>query len=400
MRDQHAVFDAPGCDLHLVTRHDLITPIVRDIDTFSNEFGQVAEPFAGDLDRRLKEIASRGWPYVPTLLTLDPPRHDRYRMILARYFTPRRVEQLRPDLEKIVDRLIDAMPNGVPFDAVQAFAIPLPVEAIAYVLGLPTDRIQDLKRWSDDCTAASGARPSDERLIEAQEGVVELQHFLAGELELRRTEPRGDLLSDLVEALVPTGETAADGSAVTSALDMAEMLSLVRQLLVAGNETTTSGLAEAFRLLAENPGQWDALRADPAGRAEAVTEEVLRLASPLTGMYRRVTRDTEIDGCPIPAGARLVPVYAAANRDPAVWGPDPDLFDPDRPNLRNHFAFGKGVHFCIGAPLARLELRVAIERVSTRLREIRLDDENTFEYLPNFILHGLKSLSITVAKAE
>ena len=182
-------------------------------------------------------------------------------------------------------------------------------------------------------------------------------------------------------------------------LEMAEMLSIVQQLLVAGNETTTKALTEGVRLLAEHPEQWEALRADPAGRAPLVIEEVLRLATPTQGMFRLVTEDTEIDGVPVPKGARLVLVYSAANRDPAVCGDDPDRFDPDRPNLKDHLAFGKGIHFCIGAPLSRLELQVAVEALARRLRTIRLTRPDTLEYHPSFVLRGLTRLDVAFTAA-
>ena len=271
--------------------------------------------------------------------------------------------------------------------------MPLPVEVIAHVLNVPLDRMADFKRWSDDSIAAIGARISDDRRVEAQEGIVAFQQYFAEQLEQRRAHPQGDLLSDLVGAEIDTDEGGR------RPLDMAEMLSIVQQLLVAGNETTTKALTEGVRLLAEHPEQWEALRADPAGRAPLVVEEVLRLSTPTQGMFRLVTEDTEIDGMPVPKGARLVLVYSAANRDPAVWGDDPDRFDPDRPNLKDHLAFGKGIHFCIGAPLSRLELQVAVEALARRLRTIRLTRPDTLEYHPSFVLRGLTRLDVAFTAA-
>jgi cytochrome P450 len=200
-------------------------------------------------------------------------------------------------------------------------------------------------------------------------------------------------MTDLVTARIDDGEGGE------RPLDMAEMLSIVQQLLVAGNETTTKALTEGVMLLAQHPDEWERLRADPAGRAPLVTEEVLRIATPTQGMFRRVTRDTEIEGCPIPKGSRLVVVYTAANRDPAVWGDDPDRFDPDRPNMKEHLAFGKGIHFCLGAPLSRLEMQVAFERLARRLAAITLDATNDFEYHPSFMLRGLKRLDVSFVPA-
>ena len=397
MQEGDPVFHVPGTDLYLVTRHELVVPILRDTTTFSSRF-MTGEMPKGPILEQLKEIVASGWPNVGTMLTIDPPYQTRYRNTVAPYFTPKRIGELRPAVESIVTRLIDNFVEHESFDLVPSFAIPLPIEAIAAVLNVPTERMADFKRWSDDSIATIGANPSDERRLEAQRGIVELQHYLAGELEARRAEPRGDLLTEVGQAQIDTDELDADGKPVRRLLEMAEMLSIVQQLLVAGNETTTKALTEGVRLLAENPHEWDALLADPAGRAAAITEEVLRLATPTQAMFRIVTKDTEIAGHPVPKGARLLVVYSAANRDPSVWGDDPDAFDPGRTNLKDHLAFGKGVHFCIGAPLSRLEMQVAFELLGRRLQSVTLDDDNDFEYHPSFMLRGLKRLRVTITK--
>lgn len=386
MQQGPAVFQVPGTDLYLVTRHDLVVPILRDTATFSSRFGGTGEPPKGELLDKVRAIMADGWPQVPTMLTIDPPDHTRFRGTVAAYFTPRRMAALREPVEQICERLIDTWIDEGSIEFVSRFAVPLPVEAIAHVLNVPADRLRDFKRWSDDSIATIGANPSAERRLEAARGVVELQHYLAGELEARRATPQGDLLSDVVGATIATDEGEQ------RPLTMAEMISIVQQLLVAGNEATTKSLTEAMVLLARSPEQWRALQDDPS-RAPAVVEEVLRLSTPTQGMFRLTTRDTEIEGVPIPKGARVVVVYSAANRDPSVFG-DPDGFDPDRTNLKEHLAFGKGIHFCLGAPLSRLELSCALVALSRRLGELSLPESNSFEYHPSFMLRGLTRLDL------
>lgn len=398
MQQSSAVFAVPAKELSLVTRHGLIGQILRDPATFSSAFGEPNERRSGPVARKLEEILGKGWPYLPTLLNSDPPQHTRYRRVVASYFKPRRLEELRPAVETITNRLIDEMPDGRTFDAVKTFTVPLPIEAIARVLHFPADRLADLKRWSDDAVAGTGAAPTDERLLAAARGIVEFQHYLAEQLRSRRAKPIGDLMSDVVQAEIVDDAPGPDGGEVRRPLTMAEMLSILRQILVAGNETTTNALAEGIRLLAENPDEWRRLKADPAGRAEAVTEEILRLSSPLSGMFRIVRADTEIGGCPVSAGHRVVNVYGAANRDPALWDPDPDAFDPDRANLGDHLAFGKGIHFCLGAPLARMEMRIAFEVLARRIDTITLAADNTFDYHPSFVLRGLRELRVRTTK--
>ena len=393
MRQETPAFKVEGTDIFLVTRHESIVPILRDTTTFSNNFGSPGGIPVGSAAERIAEVMATGWPQVPTMLTIDPPWHDRYRATVAPYFVPRRMAELRAPIEKIVNDLIDALPDDS-FDLVPAFAVPVPIRAIAHVLNVPTDRLDDFKRWSDDSIVSIGNIVTDDRKVEAARGIVEFQHYFADQLEQRRRQPRGDLLSELTESTV----TDDDGS--TRRLEMSEMLSIVQQLLVAGNETTTKSITEGVRLLAEHPEAWEKLRADPVGYAPLVSEEVLRLSTPTQGMFRVVTADTEIDGVAVPKGSQLVVMYAAANRDPKVWGDLADEFDPDRANMKDHLAFGKGIHFCIGAPLSRLELQLAFQILATRLSSIELDDGNDYRYHPSFVLRGLVRLDVRVQRAD
>ncbi len=388
---QHAapVFRVPGANLYLVTRHELIAPILRDTTTFSSSFGFAGTAQQSEVAARMQEIVDSGWPRTSTLLTVDPPQHTAFRSTVAQYFAPRRIAELREPVEAIVARLFSNLPETA-FDVVSHLAVPLPVEAIARVLNVPDDHLDDFKRWSDDSVATIGAVVSDERLIESARGVVEFQHYFADQLERRGREPTDDLLSELIAARVDI-----DGGAARP-LEMAEMLSILQQLLTAGNETTTKALTEGILLLAQHPDAWHELRSDPAGCAPKVTEEVLRLSTPTQGMFRVVTRDTTIGGVEVPEGARLVVVFAAANRDESVWGPTPDEFDPTRNNLKDHLAFGKGIHFCLGAPLARLEMQVFFEQLARRFRTLLLPEQE-LRYHPSFLLRGLVRLDVSMA---
>jgi cytochrome P450 len=400
MRRQTPAFQVPGTDIYMVTRHDLISPIARDTSTFSSDFSTAGQMPSREVIERIKAVMADGWPQVPTMLTIDPPHHTRFRGTVATYFTPKQMNALRPAVETIVDRLIAAVPVGE-FDFVTALAVPIPIETIAAVLNVPNDRLDDFKRWSDDSIAPIGTNISDDRRVEAMAGIVEFQRYFAEQLEDRRMQPVDDLMTSLVEAEIDIDEQeAADHPSGKRPLTMAEMLSIVQQLLVAGNETTTKALTEGIMLLAQHPDVWAQLRADPEGYAPAVTEEVLRLSTPTQGMFRTVTVDTEIGGVAVPAGSRLVLVYSAANRDPEVWGEDPDAFDPDRDNLKQHVAFGKGIHFCLGAPLSRLEMNVAFERIARAFDEIELGANNDFRYHPSFMLRGLVRLDVAMRRAS
>jgi cytochrome P450 len=245
-----------------------------------------------------------------------------------------------------------------------------------------------VKRWSDDSVAAIGVSLTRERALEAARGIVEMQNFLASLVEERQREPRDDFLSELVAA------EFEDAEGVVRKLEMSEMLSIIQQLMVAGNEATTKGINEIMKLLVQHPVVWKRIQEDPS-TIPAMVDEGLRLASPNQGLFRICTEDTEVAGVSIPKGARLWVMFGSGNRDERVF-PDPDRFDPARANLNESLAFGRGAHFCIGAPLARLEIRVLYEELAKRVQTIAFAPGTTLEYEPSFILRGLKALEIDV----
>jgi cytochrome P450 len=217
--------------------------------------------------------------------------------------------------------------------------------------------------------------------------VVELQQYFAAELEARRAEPLDDLLSDLL-AVRLTDDDEVDGEP----LSMAEMISIIQQLQVAGSETTASLIADLVVLLADHPDEWDRIRDDPE-RAGAVVEECLRLASPNQGMFRIVTEDTELGGVQLAKGDALWILFGAANRDEAAYE-HPVEFDPDRPHVAQHLAFGRGIHFCLGAPLARLEATIALQVLTQRFASVTPVDPEHLRYAPSCILRGLERLDV------
>ncbi|MBH29918.1 MAG: hypothetical protein CL520_07070 [Actinobacteria bacterium] len=406
MREETAAYEtrAMGGSLFLVTRHGDVADAALDHSHFSSRFDTGSMEGNSEFSQRLKQLYEDEGGYEPvgTMLTVDPPVHTRYRRLVAQAFTPKAIANLEPVVRsltaELLDNLIQASSDGASIDFVESFAVPLPVRVMAKALNVPDDRLKDFKRWSDASVAGIGTNISIDERLDAEREVIEFQKYFAAQLERRRITPEDDLLTALVGATIEREDSEADEELVGVPLNVNEMLSIIQQLLVAGNETTTHLLGEMFRLLAENRGEWEALRSEPE-RSSEVVEEALRLAAPTQGMFRIATEDVEVGSEFIAAGSRMVLLYAAANRDPNVWE-DPDAFQPGRENSAAHLSFGRGPHFCVGAGLARLEARIVAEEMGRRLESIEVTNSEQLRYHPSFVLRGLQRLDVTVSAKE
>jgi len=378
LREQAPVYEVPGLGLYIVSRYDDVLQVVRNPKLFSSKSGPAAMPPAPEV----VEIVRTGYVPVDTLLTNDPPAHARYRSLVNHAFTPSRVARLEPYMRALAHELIDTFAARGRVELVREFAVPFPLTIIADQLGVPRADMPAFKRWSDDSVAPLGGMISHQRQLECARSLVEFQRYFEEKVAALRGHPRDDMLSALVEARLEGGEP----------LNLAELLSILQQILVAGNETTTNLIASAMMLLLRHPDQLALVVADPS-LVPNMIEEALRLESPATAMFRMATEETELAGVRIPKGARLVVHYAAANRDQRQF-PDPDRFDVRRENARTHLAFGFGQHYCIGAGLARKEGAVAFEALLSRLGDLRFAAGNDFTHHPSFILRGLKELHV------
>jgi len=394
LRDSAPVVHVPhGKGFWFVTRHDLVREVVGDPVTFSSQVGSLSSVVPGpELAAEMARIKVGSVPNIPTLLTLDPPGHTRNRHLVSHAFTPRAVRAYEPLVRAICRELLDGWRDGEVTDFVSRFAVPLPVRVIAHGLDVPGDRVDDFKRWSDAAVAFIGSHLNDEESLAAARSDVELQTFLLDQIEAKRATPGEDLISRLVHARLSDEETSGLAADAARQLSDAEIVSIVRQLLVAGNETTTNLLTQTVVRLADEPRWWARLRDEPELIGPAV-EESLRLVSPSGVNQRRTTRQVDLGGVTIPAGADVLVVYLSANHDERVFA-EPERFDPTRANLGDHLAFGRGIHFCPGASLARLEARVALEELTSAVAGYRLADRDHLAWNDSFQLRAIRALPI------
>jgi cytochrome P450 len=284
----------------------------------------------------------------------------------------------------LAEALVDGFVREGRVELVGRFAVPFPLSVIADRLGVPRSDMGDFKRWSDDFTVAIGNHQLGPDELKAMlVSQAEFFSYFDDMVEKRRKEPADDLLSELANARLADGDE----------LERPELLGMLNQFLVAGNETTTKLLAFAARRLAQDPALADRLRSDNS-LIEPFVEEMVRLEAPVQGLYRLAVADTTVGGVAIPEGASLWLAYASANHDESAFG-DPDDVDLERGYSQPHLAFGFGEHFCLGAALARAEARIGISVLLERMTDIRLDDANRFEFESSYALHGLRELWLT-----
>ena len=360
----------------LFTRHADVDAILRNHRRFGND------PRKGKLSRRQRAILPP--PNQFTMLLLDPPDHTRLRALVNKAFTPRAVRLLEPRIRRIMGSLLDAVEDPAAVDLMTAVAQPLPVIVIAEMLGVPPEDRDRFKVWSARRARLLEPMISRRERELGDEAGRAFDAYFGAIIEARRTEPRDDILSALVQA-EDEGER----------LSARETLNMLRLLLAAGNETTTNLIGNGVLALLRNPDELQRLREDPA-LIPAAVEELLRYDSPVQADFRRVLEDCEVNGFPLRKRDNIVVLLGAANRDPDVFE-DPDSLDVGR-GLRSHLAFGRGIHHCLGAPLARLEGRIVLEMLLERFPSLRLLSERP-RFHKSIVLRGLQSLPVRCLKS-
>ena len=359
---------APG--LKVLSRYDDIREVSRSPERFRSGGGVLAND----------PIRDEGREVVGSIIHMDPPGHGEWRRVLNRRFTPRAVSPMENRIRELTVALLDALPTSEPVDLVDRLCAPLPVLAIAELLGVPDADRAAFRRWSDATIAATDGMTdlSEDDMV----SFGELGAFLDAHAKAKAADPGDDLVSALVGAEV-------EGRAMTPS----ELVMFSITLLVAGNETTRHLLSGGIIALAEHPGQRAALAADPSAVPAAV-EECLRWVTPIHQFARTVVADTEVGGVPVAADDYLIMLYASGNRDEDAFGPTADRFDAFREAPTPNLAFGFGEHLCLGAALARMEGRIVLEELLARFPGYALAEEPVIA--PSSLVHGPEELWATV----
>jgi cytochrome P450 len=378
LRSEGPVFYHPDYDLYFLTRYDDIEQVLLDRDTFAA--ANASSPVFAPCPAAAKVLSSV--KRVPTLTNADPPRHAPMRRAVQNNLTPKRLTALEPIMREQSRRLIESFRSQPTADLVSQLAFPLPAYAGFTLLGFPEDDWEMLKAWcSKRILITYGRLPEDEQ-VEVANNVVAFWNYCEAHVAHREVEPGNDFTTDLLAWRAEHPDEVSFNDAV----------SIVYSIALAGHDSTTNLFTNGLRYLLANQDAWQAIVADPSLIPNAV-EEMLRYDPPILGWRRITTTETVVGGVPLPKGAQLFMTFASAHRDADKF-PEPDTFDITRDNARAHLSFGKGVHLCIGAPLARLEMRVTLENLIELTPKLRLVDKQDFAIIPNLVFRQMEELLV------
>jgi len=375
-RKEEPIFFSPLANAWVVTRYDNVIAILKDHTRFSMLVA--AEPAVKYTPETLRVLSGAIGPGVANLGNTDPPEHTRIRNSVSEAFTPRGVAKLESRMRAFANQLIDQFIGDGEAEIIDQLAYPYPTMVIGCLLGVPEADMEQTGAWVKDVAAFTFTNLPSEQQTEGARSVVAFQQYMRNLIEQRRADPQDDLVSDAI--------TAINAGQVISNVD--ELVQTFCALLTAGIPTTANVISSCLYYLLSAPEHWQALVHDPT-LIPSVIEEILRLDGPARGFFRVATQDVTLGEVALPKGSRVLTLISSANHDDAYFQ-DPELFNPCRKNPGHHLGFGHGVHFCIGAALARLDIRVALEQFCQRLPHLRLKSEQEIHYVSNFGKRGEK----------
>jgi cytochrome P450 len=390
LRTEDPVHYDPELSMYLVSRYEDLQTVLRDPITFSIEKGFEAQRAKGFVDEFYELVALQGRRLLPNLIMKDPPEHARIRRLTEQAFTAHRVKDLEPRIAAIAVDLIEQMSATGRCDGIKDFAVAFTIRVICEQLGFSQFDADKIQRWTHATTAQIGRGLAREEMLGLVNDYCELQDYVEAHVRARQLEPREDMISDLVRARLEDG----------TALTFEEIAALVSPLLVAGNETTATAIGNLLYILATQPQVHKELAeaADDDRLLSRFVEELLRIEAPVRGLARMTTQEVELGGTLLPAGAHLLLLFGSGNDDETEF-PCPRSFDMTRGNLGRQLAFGAGIHRCIGAALARMEIKVAAREIVRRLDNLELAiAPEEIAYLPTIATRSIASLPLTFTR--
>jgi cytochrome P450 len=374
------VFFAPSIGYYVITSYAAIEAVFRDPATFSAAVAQA--PLAPIVPEAQQILLAGGHQPQPSMVSLDEPEHARLRKPAARAFSMKRVTAMIPTIEATTARLLDAVAAETEFDLVAALAFPLPANIVFSLMGVPEQDYAQVKQWCGSRAALSFGRPAAADQVEIATTMAAYRRYMRDLVDAKAREPGDDLASDLIAIHREDPER----------LTLGEIASILFSLSFAGHETTTGLIGNTVRRLLEVPERWSTVASNPA-LIPAAVEETLRY-DPSVPVWRRVTtRPVTLSGVSLPEGARLFLWLAAAGRDAGAFS-QPDTFDVARPDSGRHLAFGKGLHYCLGANLGKLETQIAVAALAGRYPRLRLAPDQRLTFHPNISFRGPQVLTV------
>lgn len=388
LRKEAPVWEVPGAGYFTISRYADLVEVSRDSETFSSELLAVVQrDKTGRPSLQKTELVGR--PQARVLGVSDGDMHTRHRRAVGRTFSPSRMEQISNLALAIAERCVADIGDASEVDVIETLAVPLPLELMTRILGLPLDDRPKLQAWTDHAMRMAGGAATAEERAESGAQTIHFQAYLNERFEEELAHPGDEIMGDLARA-VRGSEIQENG------LEKWEAVAILFQLVVGGIETTVGLIGATVRHAAQDPSCWSKLRENPESIG-AFVEEAIRLDGPAIGNLRRTTRATKVAGFALPKGSTLALLWGSGNRDETEF-PDPDRFVLDRPNIKTHLGFGLGKHFCLGAALARMETRVALQALLAKNKNLALSvDTDTLNHKPSIMgVRRLQSLPIAL----
>lgn len=377
LRSEEPITFSPVLNAYLVSRYDDVRLILSQPDPFSSK--DTLNPVVALCPQALAEL-SKGYPPVPTFINSDGSEHTRFREPIQKALAPGRIRVLEPFIRQRITEMLDSFLDDGHAEIISQFAYPLPLEVILLLLGIPKEEMAQVKRWCDDWIALLLSPLPEEKQVPCARSVVSLNHYIISLVRERQHAPQADVITSLIETS-PGQRNLSD----------AELISTIMGLIIAGHETITRLIGNGLVHLLEDPERWRRLCEHPEYIPQVI-EEILRYHGLVRGFMRTTTRPTTLAGIPMPEGTKLFLIYGSANRDEEHF-PDAEDFQMQRkPN--HHLGFGHGVHFCVGAPLARLEGRLMFEALTQRFPGLRLAPQQELAHSPDLINYGYQRVEV------